>query len=240
MGARKAVSMSKSSIISGIRSDCPTPVSDVDLLIISGSCVIREGLVALLNGHGQAMMERCQTYEPFPELSPRLSSGQIVLLDGTSPAGAMLEWIVACRSTNPLTQFMVIELLDNFDAVLAYTRAGVRAYALRGASISEIMMGIQALCHGEGYCSPQLTGRMFEHLSRSEQYLTPPAGLTAREFEVLHYLAAEYSNQQIAERLVIDVRTVKHHVHSILQKLGVRHRWDAARVFQSEGWLQQK
>jgi DNA-binding NarL/FixJ family response regulator len=64
----------------------------------------------------------------------------------------------------------------------------------------------------------------------------PP--LTQRELEVLRYVNLDYSNQQIAELLTIEIRTVKHHVHNILQKLQLRHRWDAARLAVEQGWLE--
>lgn len=223
-------------------SDAPTAAGDLprSIRIVSGSCVLREGLAALLIDRGETRADSCQICQPFPELPWQAPHDQIVLLDGATQAGPAINWITACRSMYPLTQVMVIELLDSVDAVLTYMRAGVRAYALRGASIVEIVTGIHALCQGEGYCSPQLTGRLFEHLNQADraQPPAPPAGLSARELEVLHYLAADYSNQQIAEKLVIDVRTVKHHVHNILQKLGVRRRWDAARLLRSENWPQ--
>jgi DNA-binding NarL/FixJ family response regulator len=238
--ARKAVSMSRSISPSNMWSDCLSAVPEVELLIISGSCVVREGLAALLIGLGHVKAECCRTYEPFPDLSPRLSHGRIVLLDGSSTVGPMLDWIAACHANSPRTGVMVIELLDSMEPILAYVRAGVRAYTLRGAPIAEIVTAFQTLYNGDGYCPPSLTSRLFEHLvqpARAEP-LSQPAGLSPRELEVLRYLVADYSNQQIADKLVISVRTVKHHVHSILQKMGVRHRWDAARLAQCEDLLQ--
>ncbi|SRR5258706_582485 len=73
--------------------------------------------------------------------------------------------------------------------------------------------------------------------STLDQTPTQMGSLTARELEVLRYLADDYSNQQIADLLVIEVRTVKHHVHNILAKLNVGHRWDAARLALEQGWL---
>jgi DNA-binding NarL/FixJ family response regulator len=215
--------------------------SAASISIVSESCVIREGLAALLIRYGEAEADTCQACEPFPDLPRRPAQCQIVLLDGTVEVGPTLDWIRECRNANPLTQIMVIELLDSISPILAYVSAGVRAYTLRGAPLAEIVMGIQALRQGHAYCSPSLTGRLFEHLNRPEALPNSPrpAGLSARELEVLHYLVVDYSNQQIAEQLKIDVRTVKHHVHNILQKLKVRHRWDAARLAQGQGWLQE-
>ena len=61
--------------------------------------------------------------------------------------------------------------------------------------------------------------------------------LTNTYLEVLHYVAKDYSNQEIATALAIELTTVKNHVHNILEKLRLRHRWDAAQYATEHGWL---
>ena len=86
-----------------------------------------------------------------------------------------------------------------------------------------------------------MTGRLCARLMSTRRQLhdlsvnTSP--LTPRELEVLQYINQNLSNQEIAAILVIEVRTVKHHVHNILEKLGLKNRRDAARLADQRGWL---
>jgi DNA-binding NarL/FixJ family response regulator len=74
-------------------------------------------------------------------------------------------------------------------------------------------------------------------LRASQQRNQRRCHLTNRELDVLRCINQDLTNQQIAEALVIEVRTVKHHVHSILYKLKLSHRWEAGRVAAERGWL---
>jgi DNA-binding NarL/FixJ family response regulator len=97
------------------------------------------------------------------------------------------------------------------------------------------------LQRGHAVCSLDIAARVFARLADlgddRQESADVGAGLTEREREVLAYLAADHSNQEIAERLVIEVRTVKHHVHNILAKLKARHRWQAVMVARDQGIL---
>jgi two-component system nitrate/nitrite response regulator NarL len=221
----------------------PDSESPIAISIVSGSGLIREALASALTRDGTITL--AGTYSLAAPTVRDITSGSIFLLDGGLPCEAALEWARSCRVVNPMAQMMVIELVDNLDLVLAFLHAGVRAYTLRGASVTELLAGLRALQQSGAYCSPTFTCRLLEHIAASgHQEAAPapapaPAGLTTREIEVLRFLVDECSNQEIAKRLVIEVRTVKHHVHNILQKLNVRHRWEAARLANRQPWLDQ-
>jgi DNA-binding NarL/FixJ family response regulator len=119
--------------------------------------------------------------------------------------------------------------------------AGAGGYTCYGASAAEVAAAIRSIRQGTAVCTPDVTARVFARLealgSVSAQPLTFKAPLTARELEILGYIAQDYSNQAIAELLVIEVCTVKHHIHNILEKLQLRHRHEAARYASDRGWL---
>ena len=88
---------------------------------------------------------------------------------------------------------------------------------------------------GKVFVSPQIAAAMMERLSELAQIFTgvdvgkaAEAGLTPRELEVLELIGKDLSNQQVAEKLVIEIGTVKNHVHNILEKLNVSNRGEAA------------
>jgi two-component system nitrate/nitrite response regulator NarL len=209
----------------------------ITISIVSGSGLIREALAATLAYEGAVTLAGTFTLDLPVVLD--LTADPIFLLDGGLPCDAALAWVRSCRAISPMIRVMVIELVDDLGLVLAFLKAGVRAYTLRGASVTELLAGLRALQQVGAYCSPTFTSRLFEHLTATgaQASACAHAGITAREMEVLRLLVADCSNQEIAKRLVIEVRTVKHHVHNILRKLNVRHRWDAAQLAAGKPWL---
>ncbi len=234
MTARNSLAGTSSSVKSAHTSHETTSVS-----IVSDSALLREGIVALLELHDFVrVVDSCTCADdPIQIYQP----GHVVLLDGSGHPETALGWIRRCCEADPSVQVLVIELANSADPILACIEAGAKAYTLRGASIGEVIEALKALHCGGAYCSPELTAQLFTRLTLLRSTLdrapTQPIPLTARELEVLRYLIDDCSNQQIADLLVIQVRTVKHHVHNILAKLNVRHRWDAACLALELGWL---
>jgi DNA-binding NarL/FixJ family response regulator len=158
-------------------------------------------------------------------------------------ADTLVNWIRFWRALIPPAHVVLIHMRDEDDLILACMENGIRAYILQGASISSLL-ALLALAHQDQvYCMPHKARQLCAALARCHVRTTqspqrPPA-LTARELEILHYLAQDRTNLEIADLLVIEIGTVKHHVHNILEKLSVRHRWEAARVAVEQGWVQQ-
>jgi DNA-binding NarL/FixJ family response regulator len=170
--------------------------------------------------------------EPVPKAS-------VVLLDGSIGRDAALRWTHFWCAQSPPVQVIVLELADEVHTIVACIEAGACGYTLRGATMSEVVASIRRAQLGQALCSPEVTARLFARVAatsqaKPEQRAVP---LTGRELEVLGYIAVGYSNRSIAEALVIEVRTVKHHVHNILSKLKLSSRADAARYAVEKGWL---
>lgn len=165
-------------------------------------------------------------------------SKHLILLDYGIGRDVTVTYIQQWRSRNPSSYIVVLELQYDTDLVLDCIEAGAHAYALRGASSTQIRQVIEQVYQGAFQCSPEITAKLFNRLSQPKNIQpreTPP--LTRRELEVLHYVTKEYSDREIAAQLVVEVRTVKHHVHNILRKLNVRNRWDAAQLALKNCWL---
>jgi two-component system nitrate/nitrite response regulator NarL len=217
------------------------------LSIVTNSQLLREGLITLLAAHLNFTL--CGSYNSelgIPPAPPGLK-GEIVLLDGNLEPGKLTGWIQRWRGLDPPTLVVVMELTDDAELVLTCIEAGANGYTLRGASVAELAEVIRQVRQGVASCSPQITARLFARLKAysaasvtSSILNQPEVLLSQRELEILGYIAADYSNQQIADKLVISVCTVKHHVHNILEKLKLRHRWDAVRFAAEQGWLEQK
>jgi len=113
--------------------------------------------------------------------------------------------------------------------------AGATGYVLKDDSLDEMIENVRAAVDDKVFVSPTIAAAMVERLSdlaqmfsNVENSVTDDAGLTPRELEVLELIGEGLTNQQISEQLVIEVGTVKNHVHSILEKLNVGSRGEAA------------
>jgi DNA-binding NarL/FixJ family response regulator len=118
---------------------------------------------------------------------------------------------------------------------LLYIEAGAAGYILKDSSLKEFIEIIRLAQRGEAQVSTKMAGAMMERLfhfarrfSAFDHKLNGDARLTSRELEVLQFIGEGLTNQEIAARLVVEVGTVKNHVHSILEKLNVSNRDEAA------------
>jgi DNA-binding NarL/FixJ family response regulator len=210
--------------------------------VVSNSVLLREGLVALLATHIDIQLAGSYSAGPVVPLDPPNPPGHVVLLDGAIGLQAAAHWACFWRGLDPPAHVLAVELDDDIETILPYIEAGVGAYTLRGASVSEVVAAIVGLQQGLVTCAPHVASRLFARLAdqaarlRGNRHGLPPS-LTRRELEVLRCISRDYTNSEIAAELVIELRTVKHHVHNILQKLKLRHRWEAARVAVDQGWL---
>lgn len=222
------------------------PTAQVAVSIVSNSTLLSEGLFALL-----AARMPLQPLARYPGALPGDGGGgdqawpnppgHVVLIDGSVGSHAAQVWTHYWRTRSPAPYVLVLEMSNDVDLIVDCIEAGVGGYILQGDSIDDVVRTIDEVQKGRTQCSPEVTGRLCARLISTRQQLyelsvnTSP--LTPRELEVLHYVNRNLSNQEIAAILVIEVRTVKHHVHNILEKLGLKNRQDAARLASKSGWL---
>lgn len=131
-------------------------------------------------------------------------------------------------------RLLVTGVPDSDPVIMAYIEAGVAGCVSEDACLEELIEAVRQVSRGEAWLSARLTYRCMQRVAElvrlcgdagiNSEYLVR---LTEREFEVLELLGERLSNAQIAERLFIEVGTVKSHVHNILEKLGVSRRQDA-------------
>ena len=136
----------------------------------------------------------------------------------------------------PTIKVLVLGLMEeDRKDTLRYIEAGAAGYILKDSSLMEFIEIIRLARKGEAQVSTRIAGAMIERLSKLarmfaavENKIDGDARLTSREFEVLQCISQGLTNQEIAARLVVEVGTVKNHVHNILEKLNVSSRNEAA------------
>jgi two-component system NarL family response regulator len=159
----------------------------------------------------------------------------VALVSTRLPERGAIKLTSAISELAPATKVLALGLTEEKKRVLRYVEAGATGYILKDDSLDDLIETVRAAQEGKVFVSPEIAAAMVERLSNLAQMfsdvensVTDEAGLTPRELEVLELLGKGLTNQQIAEQLVIEVGTVKNHVHSILEKLDVSSRGEAA------------
>ena len=132
--------------------------------------------------------------------------------------------------TSPHIGIVVLTMFQDDDSVFAVMRAGARGYVLKGADQGVLLRAVRAVANGESLFSPEIAARLMQFFSSSERASRPELfpELTEREREILSFIADGQTNADIAERLVISMKTVRNHVSNIFSKLQVADRAQAA------------
>lgn len=158
----------------------------------------------------------------------------VALVSTRLPDNGALELTRSMTATHPAVRVLVLGLAESEAEIIQYVEAGAFGYVLKDDTVDELLRNVRAAYNGEALVSPEIAGALMSRVAELAQLFTETAAipesveLTPREREVLKLVAQDLSNQEIADRLVIEVGTVKNHVHSILQKLNVSSREDAA------------
>ncbi|MEW6046694.1 MAG: response regulator transcription factor [Bacillota bacterium] len=150
-------------------------------------------------------------------------------LSGSPPAAAAhgIEAIRRLRERAPQVRCLALTSFSDEDKLLPALEAGAAGYLLKDVTPDELIRAVRAVAGGQVYLSSTVAGAVVRQATRPHEP-SPLDRLTAREREVLGYLAEGLSNAEIARRLYLSEATVKSHVTSILRKLEVLDRTQAA------------
>jgi DNA-binding NarL/FixJ family response regulator len=200
------------------------------VLVVDDHDLFREGLISLLESAGLDVVAGATNGLEALALVEKHAPA-VVLMDLDLPGASGLEATRELCSRDLDARVVVLTVsadeADVIDAVLA----GACGYILKGTSIETIVTGVRAAAAGESLISRSVAVRLFERL-RAESTLEPGdglhLGLSDRELEVLKLMAVGKGNVDIARELFISPYTVRNHISSLLHKLHVRNRTQAA------------
>ena len=202
------------------------------VLLVSDQPLYRDGVARTLGEDQEiAVVAAASCAEQALELVCLLEP-EIVLLDMGMPHAIGVARQIA-QSTQR-SRVVALAIREEDSEVIACAEAGVAGYVPRNASVRDAIDVILAVARGEARCSPRIVGTLLRRIAALAAALQggnnagAPAGLTAREAEILALLQQGLSNKMISRRLGIELATVKNHVHSIFGKLGLRRRAEAA------------
>jgi DNA-binding NarL/FixJ family response regulator len=205
----------------------------IRLLLVDDHPIVREGLAAVLEDEPDftvvgSIGSAEEALASLAELRP-----DIILLDLEMPGLGGVEAIPRLLAAAPWARIVVFTAYDTEERVLGAIRAGAKGYLLKGAAADEITRAIRAVHQGESHLTPRVAARVVAEVS------APGRGtaLTDRERQVLRLIAGGQPTKQIASSLSITERTVKFHVASIFNKLGVSSRAEAVAQAAQRGLL---
>ncbi len=190
--------------------------------------VVREGLRFLLEAQGDIEVvgdsaSAVEAQARIPALRP-----DVAILDGRLPDGSGIEVCRAVRGIDPEIKALILTSYDDDEALFAAIMAGAAGYVLKEIRSNDLVNAVRQVAAGNSLIDPSLTTKVLERVRNGGAVAPELADLTDQERLILGHIAEGMTNRQIAEQMFLAEKTVKNYVSSILSKLGLERRTQAA------------
>jgi NarL family two-component system response regulator LiaR len=221
----------------------PDSEAKVKVLIVDDHAVVRQGLRTFLELHSDVSSDdpSALPIEVVGEAANGIEAVRlarslrpdVVLLDLVMPEMDGIEATPKIVETSPRSRVIILTSFGEEDKVFPAIRAGAHGYLLKDITPDDLVQAVRAAHLGEVQLHPDVARKLMSAVAAKEesppsQPAAPFGALTDRELEVLRLVASGFNNREIAEKLVISDKTVKTHVSSILGKLHLEDRTQAA------------
>jgi two-component system response regulator DevR len=205
-------------------------VRQLRLLVVDDHEVVRQGLVALLDRRDRfQVVAEAGTVEEALEATRRFHP-DLVVMDVRLPDGSGIEACREIRAEFPLTRVVMLTSYPDEEAVLSAIIAGASGYLLKQIRARDLVSALESVGRGESLLDPAVTEKVLDRVRRiaSGTYQDELAQLTAQEQKILMLVAEGKTNKEIASEVFLSDKTVKNYVSSILSKLNLERRAQAA------------
>lgn len=206
------------------------PAKPLRLLVVDDHEVVRQGLVALLDRRAgfQVVAEAGTVEEAVAQA--RRHRPDIVVMDVRLPDGSGVEACREIRAELPETRVIMLTSFPDDEAVLSAIVAGASGYLLKQIRARDLVAALEAVGRGESLLDPAVTERVLERVRRiaTGQVDDELSVLTPQEKKILMLVAEGKTNKEIAADVFLSDKTVKNYVSSILSKLNLERRAQAA------------
>jgi DNA-binding NarL/FixJ family response regulator len=205
----------------------------IRLLLVTQIELIGNVVASMLEDESDMVIVGCVT--TVEEAVVKAAESDVILVSPRLPENGALELTTIIAEHHPSVKVLAFGLAESKARVLEYVEAGADGYVARDDSVEDLLRRIRDAYRSKAVVTPEIAAALMSRVSKYAQLfsevqsgLHKDANLTPREGEILELIGDGLTNQEIADRLVIEVGTVKNHVHSILKKLDVSSREDAA------------
>ena len=203
----------------------------IRILVVDDHPVFRDGVIHTLDaeldlmvvgeaGSGEEALRLVEDLQP-----------QVILLDIAMPGRGGIATAEQICADHPEIQVLMLTVSENPDDLMQALKAGARGYVLKGVPGHQLVYAVRAVTEGEVFVSAPLAGTILYEMTRGPVD-DPLEALTDRERDVLRFVGEGLTNREIGERLYLAEKTIKHYMTSVLQKLHVRSRVEAALLAQ--------
>ena len=190
--------------------------------------VVRRGLKGLLEADGDILVVgesglAQEAVRRIPALRP-----DVAVLDGRLPDGSGIEVCREVRAAHPDIAVLILTSYDDDEALFAAIMAGAAGYVLKQIRGNDLVDAVRRVAAGQSLLDPVVTARVLDRLRKGQEQDPALAPLTDQERRILALVGEGLTNRQIAERMFLAEKTVKNYVSSLLGKLGMQRRTQAA------------
>ena len=204
------------------------PPDTIRVFLLDDHEVVRRGLRDLLESDGDIEIvgesgTATEATARIPALRP-----DVAVLDARLPDGSGIDVCRDVRSVDPSIKALILTSYDDDEALFAAILAGAAGYLLKQVGANDLVDAVRRVAGGQSLIDPTLTARVLERLRNGPAEHEELASLTEQERKILALIAEGLTNRQIGERLFLAEKTVKNYVSSILSKLGLERRTQAA------------
>ena len=205
-----------------------TAAEPITVFLLDDHEVVRRGIKDLLEGEGDIVVVgesglAQEAARRIPALRP-----DVAILDGRLPDGTGIDVCREIRSRDPSINALILTSYDDDDALFSAIMAGASGYILKQVRGTDLVDTVRRVAAGQSMLDPAVTAQVLDRLRSGPK--TDPAleQLTAQEQKILELIAEGMTNRQIAGSLFLAEKTVKNYVSSMLAKLGLESRTQAA------------
>jgi DNA-binding NarL/FixJ family response regulator len=204
------------------------PPATIRVYLLDDHEVVRQGLRALLESAGDIEVvgesgSAQDAIHRIPALRP-----DVAVLDARLPDGSGIEVCRAIRAVDPSIRALILTSYDDDEALFAAIMAGASGYVLKEIKGTDLVSAVRQVASGNSLIDPSLTARVLERVRNPSTTAPELAELTEQELKLLALIAEGMTNRQIGEQMFLAEKTVKNYVSSILAKLGLERRTQAA------------
>jgi two-component system response regulator DevR len=208
--------------------DAPTADEPIRVFLLDDHEVVRRGLKDLLEADGDIVVVgesglAQEASRRIPALRPH-----VAVLDGRLPDGSGIDVCREIRSAHPEIAALILTSYDDDEALFSAIMAGAAGYVLKQIRGNDLVDAVRRVAAGQSLLDPAVTARVLDRLRAGPEEDKALAPLTDQERRILELIGEGLTNRQIAERMFLAEKTVKNYVSSLLGKLGMERRTQAA------------